>query len=641
MNTAITAALIIALACGSSTAFAQQGDQRILAAREALRTGDQATLSKLATAPEQHVLDQYVPYWLLLNKLARTDPPPTAELRAYITAHPNTVTGERLQVAWLKRLAADKEWSSFLHLYANITTPDAELRCLSWRARQLTGDPSVLAEVAQQWLALADAHEACQPVLQAAVQHKVVDTDAVWWHFRRQIDSRSPERAYATLAWLYGTKNNKTKALGHAIKSPAAYLDRLPANFGVTRSGREFALTALVRLARRDALSAAARLARISNRLSHDDLSYAYVAMGLHAAQSRLPQAMDWFGAAGEVPMTDAQREWRVRAALRASDWRQVERTIAALPESARKAPEWIYWLARARAAQGFSSDAQALYASLATEIHYYGLLAAEELGQTFAPPPADTPPSAQDLARARSDAGLQRALALYRLDLRTEAVREWLRAVRNRDTPFLVAAAHLALAEGHYDRAINTAELADPHANFDLRFVTPYRDVIEPQVRNQGLDIAWVYGLMRQESRFIVPARSSAGAQGLMQVMPATGKWVAKKIGMQGYQRKMLSDPDTNVRLGTSYMRLILDNLDNHPVLASTGYNAGPGRARRWRDSQPLDAAIYVETIPIDETRDYVKKVLANAVIYAAMFEHKPQSLKARLGIIGAAPSN
>ena len=182
---------------------------------------------------------------------------------------------------------------------------------------------------------------------------------------------------------------------------------------------------------------------------------------------------------------------------------------------------------------------------------------------------------------------------------------------------------------------AINTAERTDPQANYDLRFLTPYRQLIEPQVHQQGLDMAWVYGLMRQESRFIAPARSSAGAQGLMQVMPATGKWVARKIGLAGYHQGMLTDPDTNVLLGTSYMRLILEDLDDHPVLASAGYNAGPGRARKWRDERPLEGAIYAETIPFDETRDYVKKVMANAVIYAAMLEAKPQSLKARLGTI------
>ncbi len=218
---------------------------------------------------------------------------------------------------------------------------------------------------------------------------------------------------------------------------------------------------------------------------------------------------------------------------------------------------------------------------------------------------------------------------------MRLDAIREWNWALRGRDEGFLVAAAELALRHDIYDRAINTAELASAQDHFELRFITPYRQVIEPQVRRQGLDMSWVYGLMRQESRFIAPARSSAGAQGLMQVMPATGKWVAGKIGLPNYNPRLLTDPDTNVLLGTSYMRIILDDLDNHPVLASAGYNAGPGRARRWRDERPLEGAIYAETIPFDETRDYVKKVMANTVIYAAMLEGRPQSLKARLGTI------
>jgi soluble lytic murein transglycosylase len=123
------------------------------------------------------------------------------------------------------------------------------------------------------------------------------------------------------------------------------------------------------------------------------------------------------------------------------------------------------------------------------------------------------------------------------------------------------------------------------------------------------------------------------------MQVMPATGSWVAKKIGLEGYRRSQLAEPQTNVLLGTSYMRIVLDDLEDHPVLASAGYNAGPGRAKRWRDARSIEGAIYVETIPFDETRHYVKKVMSNAVVYAAMMEHKPQSLKARLGVIDPGP--
>ncbi|MFN3984894.1 MAG: transglycosylase SLT domain-containing protein [Rhodocyclaceae bacterium] len=627
--------MAIVLSCAGSAALAQQGDARIIAAREALRTGDRATLQRLAAQREAHPLDEYVGYWLLLNSVARPAPVSEAELAAFFARNPDTVVSERLRMAWLKRLAREEQWQAYLREYAQLARPDAELRCLHWHARLMTGDASALKEMAAEWLDLVDNHDACNSLLRNLASNGTVSTDDVWWRIRRQVDSRKPEAALATLAWLPRGQAPATSAFDQALKSPAQYLDRLPANFATERTGRELALVALTRLAREDAAAAHARLARINDRLGHDERAYAYAMLGYHGALSRLPLAAEWYRAAGDVPLTPAQRAWRVRAALRVEQWRMVRESIAMLPEAEQREPEWIYWLARAHAAEGREAEAHALYRGIAGEAHFYGILAGEELGELFQPPPPDDVPSAADRRRVTEDTTMSRALALYRLDMRIEAVREWIWGVRGKDRDFLVAAAHIALDMGLYDRAINTAELADGRANFDIRFLTPFRDIIEPHVRQQGLDMAWVYGLMRQESRFIVPARSSAGAQGLMQVMPATGKWVAGKIGMTDYKQSMLTDPQTNVLLGTSYMRIIMEDLDNHPVLASAGYNAGPGRARRWRDQRPLEGAIYAETIPFDETRDYVKKVLANAVVYAALLERRPQSLKARLGVV------
>ena len=158
----------------------------------------------------------------------------------------------------------------------------------------------------------------------------------------------------------------------------------------------------------------------------------------------------------------------------------------------------------------------------------------------------------------------------------------------------------------------------------------------MRPAAKSQSLDDAWVYGLMRQESRFVTNAKSSAGASGLMQLMPATAKWVARKIGLKDFHQGQVNDTETNLLLGTTYMRMVMESLDNHPVLASAAYNAGPGRARKWRADRPLEGAIYAETIPFNETRDYVKKVMSNSVYYSALFDGKPQSIKSRLGVIG-----
>lgn len=620
------------------TAQQEPGDSRIVAAREAFRTGDRNTLVRLAGQADAHPLDAYVEYWLLLNALAASAPPPLADIDAFLKRHTHTVVAERLRMAWLKRMANQNQWTDFLREYPALSRPDEELRCLAWQARLATGDPKLAAEVSAAWLSLVNNHAACDEVLSRLALRGDLSQDQVWWRFRRQIDSRTPERARATASWLPAQIAPARASLDQALKAPAAYLDRLPPSFATTRPGRELALVALTRVAREDPDAAYVRLLRIGGKLTNEEKTYAYSMLGHHGALSRLPMAADWFAAAGDLPLSPEKRAWRVRAALRVERWPEVEQYIGRLPESERNQPEWIYWLGRAHAAQGREAAAQALYRSLAGETHFYALLANEELGNLFVPPATERLATPADKARVASDSGLTRALALYRLEMQTEAIREWAWAVRGKDDAFLSAAASLALERGLYDRAINTAELGSANANFDLRFITPYRELIEPQVKAQDLDLAWVYGLMRQESRFIAPARSSAGAQGLMQVMPATGKWVANKIGMTHYSPSMLSDPKTNVLLGTSYMRIIMSDLDSHPVLASAGYNAGPGRASRWRDRKPLEGAIYTETIPFDETRDYVKKVLSNAVIYAAIFEQKPQSLKARLGVI--APS-
>ena len=204
-------------------------------------------------------------------------------------------------------------------------------------------------------------------------------------------------------------------------------------------------------------------------------------------------------------------------------------------------------------------------------------------------------------------------------------------------DDRALLAAAEHAKRQEIWDRAINTADRTLAQHNYSLRYIAPFSDQVLPKADKLALDNGWVYGLMRQESRFVMNANSSAGAKGLMQLMPATAKWVAKKINLTSFQPARVTEMDTNVTLGTNYMKMVLESLDNHPVLASAAYNAGPGRARRWRAERPLEGAIYAETIPFNETRDYVKKVMSNAVYYNSLFEGKPQSLKNSLGVVRA----
>jgi len=231
---------------------------------------------------------------------------------------------------------------------------------------------------------------------------------------------------------------------------------------------------------------------------------------------------------------------------------------------------------------------------------------------------------------------GVQRALILYRLNLRAEANREWLWAIRNFNDRQLITAADFAARNQIYDRAINTAERTVELHDFSLRYLAPFREVLKTRATEMDLDEAWVYGLIRQESRFIADVRSHAGASGLMQLMPGTARWVAKKLGLKDWRWSEVNDLDTNVSLGTWYLRHVYDALDGYPVLASAAYNAGPGRARAWRTAGPMEGAVYAETIPFNETRDYVQKVMANAVYYSHVLGQPVQTLKQRLGTIG-----
>jgi len=232
--------------------------------------------------------------------------------------------------------------------------------------------------------------------------------------------------------------------------------------------------------------------------------------------------------------------------------------------------------------------------------------------------------------------------LRLIALDLRFEGNREWAWQLRQRSDPELLAIAEFARQRGAIDRMIATSERTRDLFDFSQRFPAPHRTDLARHARAVGLDEAWVYGLIRQESRFIADARSSAGAQGLMQLMPATARYVARRVGMNDFASSRVNELDVNLRLGTSYLQMVFDDLDRQPLLASAAYNAGPARARAWRAAlaRPVEGAIFAETIPFNETRDYVQKVMSNAVVYAALFEGRAQSLKARLGTVVPRPA-
>ncbi|MBF1164993.1 MAG: lytic transglycosylase domain-containing protein [Dechloromonas agitata] len=615
----------------SLAVFAQDGDSAFIAAREAFRAGKIERLEQAIGQLGNHELAAYAENYRLRMWMDKGEPD---GIRDFLQRNEGSYVAEKLRADWIRWLGKRALWREVDAEYPKLLAPEPDVTCYSLQAR--TDRNGVLAEAEKLWLTMLEPPEACRPVLDALVASQAKTADDVWLRARRQVEANRPGQARTTLNYLPDSQMPDSRAFDSAVNSAMGYLVKQGAGNG-SRAGRELAAFAIARLAANDPRQAADELERLKNRLQDGERQWAWSQIGLQAAKKHLPEAVDWYARAGKAPLSDEGHQWKVRAALRAQEWGIVHDSIQAMPAELAARPEWTYWLGRALQAGGRTSDADAQFGKIAGQPNFYGNLADEELGRTVLPPPKAAPVTSEEQRAARDNPGIRRALAFFRNDMRTEAVREWNWALRGMDDRQLLAAADLARRNQIWDRAINTADRTKNEHDYTLRFLAPYGETVRPAAQNQSLDDAWVYGLMRQESRFITNAKSNVGASGLMQLMPATAKWVAKKIGLRDFSHGRVNDTETNVLLGTSYMRLVMENLDNHPVLASAAYNAGPGRAKKWRADRPLEGAIYAETIPFSETRDYVKKVMSNAVYYSALFNGKPDSLKSRLGTVGA----
>ncbi|MGV0997826.1 MAG: transglycosylase SLT domain-containing protein [Fluviibacter sp.] len=610
-------------------AFAARAqDATYLSARDAVKNGQLSKAEQLYPQLKQHELAPYVESWLLKPQLASDSP----DVRAFLKKYDGERPAELLRADWIRAQAKQGNWGLVAQQGVLMLQPELDVQCYGLQPRVSNGDSAAKDQARVLWTTGVDSPDACQALFDLMWANGDLKASDGWARARRQVAMNKLNLARQTLTVMRINANDAAGGLDTVLTKPVIYLERIGTPNDETQ--KELVTLALVRMARNEPAGAAPAIKRYGASLDRAQQEYVWGIIAWQLGIQQSPEALDAAKKSGTVLLPDDAEAWRVRVALRAQDWSLVRKDIEAMPEPMINSPEWVYWLGRALKAQGRDSAAEEQFQKIAGQPSFYGVLAAEELGGRAKLPTQAKPATADEIRQVERQAGIRRALALYRLDLRPEGVKEWSWALRGMNDRQLLAAAELAQRNQIIDRSISAADRTKDEHNYKLRFPTPYADKIMPHSDRQNLDKAWVYGLMRQESRFVTNAKSGVGAAGLMQVMPATGKWVANKLGVK-FQPSDLHDPDTNVMLGTTYMRLVLESLDNHPVLASAAYNAGPGRARKWRDVKPLEGAIYAETIPFSETRDYVKKVMSNAVFYQTLMTGNSPSLKIMLGTI------
>ena len=628
-----------------SPVFAQSRDnarfeEAITEMAQAYKARDRKRLAQLLPQVRGYALEPWGAYWDLSNRL---DDASSTEIQDYLSRYSGTYQEDKLRTEWLLQLGRNREWAAFNREYPKYRMgDDKSVRCYGLLAEHLATGADVRAAVLQTWFSLKEADEGCAAAAEQLVKDHALMPAAIWPRARLGMENDRLKVATQAVGVLNEGLSNRVAEI---YANPTRYLnDKLTALRSKTR---ELVSLAIIRLAYLDPDAAAEEVnhLRWKAQLSQEERNWIWGAIGKRAAMKMSDDAVGYFAQGQFSQMHEDHLAWAVRAALRAGKWRMVHDAIAAMPVAMAAESVWVYWHARAQLALADSESTRAegiaLLQSIAGVRGFYEQLALEELGQRITVPERPAPLTHEERESARNNPGLARALLAIQIGLRQEGVREWnyttnLHTRGGMDDRGLLAAAELACRAEVWDRCINSSDRTKTLIDFEQRFPMPFKSAVLERSRQIGLDPAYVYGLIRQESRFIMDARSGVGASGLMQVMPATAKWTAKKIGMTDFHTNQLNDRDTNIAIGTGYLKLVLDSFGGSMPMAAAAYNAGPSRSRAWRNGPVLEAAIWAENVPFNETRDYVKKVLSNTTNYAALITGQPQSLKARLGQIG-----
>lgn len=535
---------------------------------------------------------------------------------AYLAQAGDSAMAENVRNEWLKSLGARRQWQLFRQEYAKLSPSGRaqEVQCYDETDRR---DYSRTAELVKNTGKLSAG---CTQLVEQAAAAGLLDSNDAWRRVR---------------GLLANSQTTDARNLAAALGSPFD---------GSAQGSTEYRLLDIISKEARKSPNAAATLAAREASLTREQSSFAWGTLGHYQSQSlNIPTALSYYSrVADRKQLTDDQIEWYARAALRAQRWDELASVIRHMPDKLQNSPTWLYWLGRSLAAQGKPHEAEALYRKAAASgRNFYAVLSGEELGQRVDTRNNTADATAEDVHLMTQDGAIKRALVLFQnsqtannAQMRRQAQAEWRFATRSLDEKNLLTAAQAAYNHRFYDMAINSADRTDHKLNYNLRYLSPFKAETTRYAAQAGVDPAWVYGLIRQESRFVMGAQSSVGAQGLMQVMPATAREIAGKIGMSDSE---LYTIEGNIRMGTWYMADAKRRLQNNEVMATAGYNAGPSRARNWQASYPLEGAVYAETIPFSETRDYVKKVMTNATYYASLFGKPQTSLKQRMGTVPA----
>lgn len=632
--------LVLGLVSTSCASITYAADEQFNDALNAANAGNVGLLQQYQMSMQNDVLGYYPEYWALNTNLSSQ---PANAIINFAQRYPQSAMAEKLAADYIEEKVKQADFSTAQPVLPYVGNADQAESCAVAQVRAKSGDPLVFAEYKDVWLTTNSQPDSCTGLGRMMLSSPLMTTEDTQQRLWGQLRAGQSGQALATAQNL--GINLSLAQLNKIQANPLNYLWSAPKASTIDHA---YLIFAMGRLADSDLNGAISSVQRAAQGTPVSVQKALYRAVGYIGGTTVMKnnfnrEVLNYLDASYGLPFSPEEAEVYARQAIRFSAWESLIRAIDAMSVNQKQEDRWQYWLARASEQRGDAGSkrvAQDIFKKLAQGDDYHNLLAKDKLGQKYNNIPNNVQPSQSDVQRLSQDIHFSRAFALRRVNAPDNYInREWNWAVRQaylkHDDGLLLAAAKRATDMGWYDRAIYAADRTEDKNNYSYRYAMPHQNYVVSHSRNAGIDPAWAYGLMRQESRFVSHARSHVGAGGLMQIMPDTAKLVARQMG-ETYNPAALTDMNTNIRYGTFYLSMIQSQLSNSPVLATAGYNAGPNRARRWQpDFQSIAADQYTETIPLTETRDYVKQVMTNATHYGVLLGQGAQSIEKRMNII------
>jgi soluble lytic murein transglycosylase len=607
-------------------------------AYEAFKNNNLEKFYQLSSTLTNYPLYYYLQYLSINSQLSQQ---PFSSIEAFLTQYGNTYFGEELRQDWLKRLAQTGNWQIFLQNY--LPSESTTLQCYYAQARLASGQQTDIAleDVKKLWLVGDSQPSTCDPVFEYLYQSQLMDDNLLWERIQLAMQNKKLSLAITLAkrlspgeqAWftLWQTMHSQPESTLATFNYPDLPIIRTIILYGIKRlAASQFDLASgYWEKLQRDYAFSVSQIGEMQRDLA------------LASVKQHHPSALKWLAAINKHFLNEEASETRIKLALSQQHWLALLDFITQMPLAQREQLQWRYWLGRALEQTGQQTAAQKLFAQLTKERDYYGFLAADRLGEKYQLNNQPIQYTPTDQAHLMKNPSIQAAYEFYQLSQLIagegqwllNARREWEYSTKRLTPPQQAIAAALASRWGWHDRAILTAAKAGYYDDLEVRFPLAYYQELTTAANQQNVDLAWVYGIVRQESAFMAKVRSHAGALGLMQLMPATGRSIARKLGLKLQGTQAILAVDTNVSLGTAYLRQMLDRFGGNYVLATAAYNAGPNRAERWAtENNCLPADIWVEMIPFNETRKYVRNVLFYTVVFESRLGQNPRSLRLSL---------